>query len=138
MGTAGRKSNHDVADIAKIRSDLLGALSSAEVRDSLARLAKELAALRASGAAPRVITNPRQRRHRPGWVRDAVRRVLTDRGEPMRVTDIHAAVETLVGETVSLSSVNAVLSGNVSGVSPRFVRIARGRYVLRDDSPACS
>jgi hypothetical protein len=56
--------------------------------------------------------------------------VLTDRSEPMRATDIHAAVEALLGEPVPRSSVKGALASNVSGSSPRLVRIARGRYVL--------
>jgi hypothetical protein len=48
----------------------------------------------------------------------------------MRATDIHRAVEALVGESVSWSSVKNALASNVSGSSPRFVRIARGRYML--------
>lgn len=48
----------------------------------------------------------------------------------MRATDIHAAVEALVGEPVKWSSIRTALASNVSGSSRRFVRIARGRYTL--------
>jgi hypothetical protein len=60
----------------------------------------------------------------------AVVQVLSDQGEPMRAKDIHAAVEASQGESVAWSSVKAALAANVSGTPPRFVRIARGRYVL--------
>jgi hypothetical protein len=60
----------------------------------------------------------------------AVVQVLADRGEPMRVKDIHAAVEASVGEPVSWSSIKGALADHASGSSRRFVRIARGRYVL--------
>jgi hypothetical protein len=63
-------------------------------------------------------------------VLEAVVHVLADRDEPMRVKDIHAAVEASVGEPVPWSSVKTALASNVAGSSPRFVRIARGRYVL--------
>jgi len=48
----------------------------------------------------------------------------------MRAKDIHAAVEALIGEPVAWSSVKQALASHVSGPSPCFVRIARGRYVL--------
>jgi hypothetical protein len=61
----------------------------------------------------------------------AVVQVLTDRGEPMHVKDIHAAVEALVGEPVPSPSVRGALAEkNVAGSSRRFVRVGRGCYVL--------
>jgi hypothetical protein len=60
----------------------------------------------------------------------AVAQVLTDRSEPMRAKDIHAAVEALVGEPVPSSSVKGALATNVSGSSRRLIRVARGRYML--------
>jgi hypothetical protein len=50
----------------------------------------------------------------------------------MRATDIRAAVEALLGESVAWSSIKGALASNVSGSTPRLVRIARGRYVLAD------
>jgi hypothetical protein len=92
--------------------DLIGVLSNHDLQGSLGRLAEKLAAVR------------------PGWVLKAVVQVLGDRCEPMRAKDIHAAVETSLGAPVVWSSVKASLAANVSGTSPRFVRVARGRYVL--------
>jgi hypothetical protein len=48
----------------------------------------------------------------------------------MRFTQVHAAVEALLGEPVSSDSVGWVLSSDVGGPAPLFVRVARGRYVL--------
>jgi hypothetical protein len=107
-----------------------GVLSNHEIQGSLTRLVKKLAAVRASDEPRRPAVACRQRPHRPGWVLKAVVQVLADRDEPMRAKDIHAAVEASLGEPVRWSSVKAVLAANVSGPSPRFVRIARGRYVL--------
>jgi hypothetical protein len=63
-------------------------------------------------------------------VLEAVVRVLADRREPMRAKDIHAAVEVLIGERVPLPSVKGALAKPVAGSSARFVRVARGRYIL--------
>jgi len=106
-----------------------GVLSKHDLQGSLARLVKKLAALRASGEPRRQAVACRQRPRRPGWVLKAVVQVLADREEPMRAKDIHAAVEASLGAPVAWSSVKAALTANVSGASPRFVRVARGRYV---------
>jgi hypothetical protein len=110
--------------------DLIGVLSNHELQGSLRRAAKKLAAVRASGGPRRAVVACRQRPRRPGWVLKAVVQVLADRDEPMRAKDIHAAVEASLGEPVRWASVKAALAGNVSGASPRLVRVARGRYVL--------
>jgi hypothetical protein len=49
---------------------------------------------------------------------------------------IHAAVEELVGEPVSWSSVKNCLASDVGGKSARFERVGRGRYRLASDSDA--
>lgn len=61
---------------------------------------------------------------------DAVCAVMADEAAPMRVVDIHAAVEVSLNETVSASSVSWVLGSHSAGALPLFVRVARGRYVL--------
>ena len=104
--------------------------SNQELRGSLANLAEKLAAVRASGAPRRGPVSCRRRPRRPGWVLEAIIQVLADRGEPMHVQDIHSAVEALMGEPVSPSSVKGGLAKNVRGSSARFVRVARGRYIL--------
>jgi hypothetical protein len=130
MDATGSKSNHDFdGDVKKMAGQLVGALAAQDIGSGLARLARKLAELRANGGQPRATLSRRQRPHRPGWVVDAVVQVLADRAEPMRATDIHAAIEALLGETVCWGSVKNALVNNISGPSRRIVRIARGRYV---------
>ena len=50
----------------------------------------------------------------------------------MRATQVHAAIEVLLGEPVSADSVSWALAADVRGPAPSFVRVARGRYVLAD------
>jgi hypothetical protein len=73
---------------------------------------------RAIGAA-----HPRQ-----GRIIDAISQVLIADRAPMRARDVHARVETLLGEPVRWASVKATLAGNLTGPAPRFLRVARGRY----------
>ena len=65
---------------------------------------------------------------RQGRIIDAISRVLIDARGPLQARDVHARVENLLGESVRWSSVKATLAGNLQGPTPRFVRIARGRY----------
>ena len=74
-------------------------------RSRLSYVAKRLKRLRASDARPRAITSRRLRPRRPGWVPDAVREVLAGAG-PMRLKDIHAAMERQLGQPVSIESVS--------------------------------
>lgn len=48
----------------------------------------------------------------------------------MQAREVHAAVEALLGEPVRWGTVKNALAGNVAGASPRFARVARGRYRL--------
>jgi hypothetical protein len=131
MGATGSKSNHDFdADVKKVGERLVSVLAAEEVTSSLTSLTEKLAAVRTCNRSRRLPTSRRQRSRRPGWVLTAVMRVLADRGEPMRAKDVHVTVEALVGEPVAWSSVKGALASNALGASPRFVRIARGRYVL--------
>jgi HB1, ASXL, restriction endonuclease HTH domain len=68
---------------------------------------------------------------RAGWIVGMIEQVLADRREPMQARAIHAAVQTSLGRSVSWSSVKNALASNVGGTTPRFVRVARGRYRLR-------
>jgi hypothetical protein len=110
--------------------DLIGVLSNHDLQGSLGRVAEKLATVRAGGTPLRVVPGQRRRTRRPGWVIDALVQVLGGRGEPMRAREVHTAVEAMLGEAVAWSSVKGALASNVSGSSPRFVRVARGRYVL--------
>jgi hypothetical protein len=130
MRMSGGYWNQDSGAIDKVVSELLVALAAQEARSRLSRLAEKLAGLRTSDARPRAVTSRRLRARRPGWVLDAVRAVMADQARPMRITHVHAAVEALLGETVSANSVSWVLASHSAGPSPLFVRVARGRYVL--------
>jgi hypothetical protein len=77
---------------------------------------------------PESAIGKRHRRH--GWVQEAVITVLERRGEPMQARGVHAAAEALLGEPVRWGSVKACLAANVAGSSPRFVRVAPGRYAV--------
>lgn len=109
---------------------MLGAYSNQDFRGSLARLAKKLATVRASREPRREPTTCRQRPRRPGWVLDAIVNVLADRGEAMRVKDIHVAVEAMLGQPVSSSSIKTALIANATGSSSQLVRVAKGWYTL--------
>ena len=49
----------------------------------------------------------------------------------MRVQDIHAAVERLLGMRVSKDSVNSCLSTGSRGKDARFERVGRGCYLFK-------
>lgn len=70
------------------------------------------------------------RHRRVGWVVEAVVQVMTERQEPMQANEVHVAVEALLGKALSRSSIKSALATNVGGRSPRFVRVAKGRYTL--------
>jgi hypothetical protein len=59
---------------------------------------------------------------------DAVTTVLERAGRPLRVRDVHARVEELLGEPIPFSSVNEAMSTNVSGRDRRFRRLRYGVY----------
>jgi hypothetical protein len=109
--------------------DLIGVLSNQDLRGPLRRVLKRLAAVQTGGSA-RERRSCRQRPRRPGWVVRSIVEVLAQRQEPMRVKDIHAAVESIIGEPVGRSAVKNALASHARGPSARFVRVARGRYVL--------
>lgn len=97
-------------------------------RSRLSYVTKQLKRLRASDAQPRAIRSQRQRDRRPGWVTEVVVRVLIEGGKPMRATHVHAAVETLLGHSVSKDSVDSCLSKGARGKEPRFERVSYGYY----------
>jgi hypothetical protein len=67
-------------------------------------------------------------RRRQGALLDAVTTVLEFAGSPLRVREVHAAVEELYGERVPFSSVNEALSTHASGDGERFRRVRYGTY----------
>jgi hypothetical protein len=113
----------------KLVAEVTTVLASAD-RSRLSYVVKRLKGLRASDAPPRAIRSQRQRKRRPGWVTDVVVRVLIERDKPMRATHVHAAVETLLGHSVSKDSVDSCLSKGVRGKAPRFERVSSGYYRL--------
>jgi hypothetical protein len=56
--------------------------------------------------------------------------VLAASVEPMRVRDIHAEVEGIIGQPVSPSAVKNWLARKAQGEQPLSVRLGRGRYRL--------
>ena len=67
-------------------------------------------------------------RRRQGAILDAVIAVLERAGCPLRVREVHAAVEDLYGERVPFSSVNEALSSHAKGDGGRFRRVRYGTY----------
>jgi len=75
-----------------------------------------------------VVARPLRRRQ--GALLDAVTAVLERAGSPLRVREVHAAVEELHGERVPFSSVNEALSTHVRGDGARFRRVRYGTYEM--------
>ena len=67
-------------------------------------------------------------RRRQGALLDAVTTVIELARRPLRVREVHAAVEELYGERVPFSSVNEALSTHVNGDGGRFRRVGYGTY----------
>ena len=70
-------------------------------------------------------------RRRQGALLEAVTAVLEHAGRPMRVREVHAAVEELYGERVPFSSVNEALSTQANAHEGRFRRVRYGTYERR-------
>jgi hypothetical protein len=122
-------SNQDSGGSGNIVTEVTKVLASAD-RSRMSYVAKRLKRLRASDAQPRAIKRQRQRDRRPGWITEVVVRALIEGGKPMRATHVHAAVERLLGHSVSKDSVDSCLSKGASGKEPRFERVSLGCYRL--------
>jgi hypothetical protein len=110
---------------------LTGHGSNRRLKDHLDQLGERLDALRGARANR---TPPRREALQPSrrrWnsITEAVATVLGPAGE-LRARDVHAAVEALLGEPVSRSSVKNCLSRHSAGQDPRFERLAQGHYRL--------
>jgi len=68
-------------------------------------------------------------RRRQGAVLEAVTNALEDARQPLRVRDVHARVEELLGEPIPFSSVNEALSTH-AGHDQLFRRLRYGVYGL--------
>lgn len=69
-------------------------------------------------------------RRRQGVLLDAVTTVLELAGCPLRVREVHAAVEEFYGEKVPFSSVNEALSTEARRDGGRFRRVRCGIYEI--------
>ena len=78
------------------------------------------------------VRRPRRvdRRMRQGVVERLVLDVLRSAPEPMRVKDIHAMAEAVLGEPLAVSTVKNFVAGAVQGDRPLLVRASRGQYVV--------
>jgi hypothetical protein len=112
MGLVGQGSNQDPAR----RLDRL--------TDCISRLDQAFAK-----AEPLVASRPQRKRRQWGEVAGTIVAVLAS-GE-LRARDIHVAVEALLDESVSKSSVKNCRTERVVGDRPLLDRIGRGRYRLR-------
>ena len=109
---------------------LVGQGSNQELAVQLSRVADRILKIRDSRApAPPVVSSLEQRRRPLGSITEAVSMVLGSVGE-MRVRDIHAAIEAMLEEPVSRSSVENCLNRKSMGHGRRFDRVGRGRYRL--------
>jgi hypothetical protein len=80
-------------------------------------------------SAPKAIV-PGPKRLGNGVIQRAVLSALGEADGAMDVGEAHAAVEMLLGRTVSRDSVTSCLSTGARGARCRFERVARGRYQL--------
>lgn len=114
---------------------LVGTYSNPEVVDRLERLTKKLERLAASGAPVRSLRQPPKRRC--GDVSAMVAQVLMEAQAPMRVADIHEAVQGRLRSFVPRSTVKDCLAQHAHP-GGRFVRVARGRYCVHPRCQASS
>ena len=105
---------------------IVGALSNPQVQEQLGQLSKKLAEVAASGAPPR--PSGFELKRRGGILTEVIGKLLAGSAEPMRMCEIHAAIEVLLGEAVPRSTVKNCLASNCQGVEARFERVRRGRY----------
>lgn len=112
------------------KMELNGALSNPLESDkrSLVRVGEVARAIVQRG--PTKHPNRRDLPRGPGEIADAVRVVVSLANEPMRMVEIHAAAEVLLGRPISRSSVKQELSTGVG--RSRYARSGRGRYVFTD------
>src|SRR5438132_3732475 len=108
--------------------ELSGALLNPRLQVELRELAGLREQLSRREAAQRV--PGRVVRRRQGSVLAAVTSVIEQAERPLRVREVHAAVEELLGARVPFSSVNEALSTH-AGPEERFCRLGYGVYAQR-------
>jgi len=113
--------------------ELNGALSNPRALLELPRLNNLIADLRRRAlASPRA---PREASLGPPPVLATVTIVLELAGVPLRVGEIHARSEQLLGRPVHRSSVKATLAEHAARPDPRFTRVRRGCYSIATRTP---
>jgi hypothetical protein len=80
-----------------------------------------------------VVRQPVMRKLGNGVVQRAVVKALAAAERPMGLAEVQTAVESLLGQSVSLNSIKWCLSTGARGEKPCFERVARGCYQLRRD-----
>lgn len=113
--------------------ELSGALWNLYVQGRLPRLAALHQRLLARIPQTEAVGRPLRRRQ--GALLDAVTTVLEVASCPLRVREVHAAVEEFFGEKVPLSSVSEALSTHTIGTDRRFRRVRYGIYARRGWGP---
>jgi hypothetical protein len=108
---------------------LTGALSNRSSQEKLERL--DTLRGRLLRQAAQASRQAKRLRLRNGAVQQAVLHVLAASPEPMRVADLHAAVEHFLSMPVSRDTVNSCLSAGARGTEPPFERVALGCYQHR-------
>ena len=101
--------------------ELSGALLNPRLQVELAGLVRLCEQLAGRDTDPR--PSGRALRRRQGSVLTAATNVLERAGRPLRVRDVHARVEELLGAPIPFSSVNEALSTHASGRHQRFRRV---------------
>jgi len=110
--------------------ELSGALWNLYNQGRLPKLAALHWRLLAQTPVTEVVRRPLRRRQ--GVLLDAVTTVLALAGCPLRVREVHAAVEEFYGEKVPFSSVNEALSTHARSDGGRFRRVRYGTYAMAE------
>ena len=112
--------------------ELSGALWNLYNQGRLPRLTALHKRVLAQTGVTEVVRRPLRRRQ--GVPLDAVTTVLELAGCPLRVREVHAAIEEMYGEQVPFSSVNEALSTHSRSDGGRFRRVRYGTYDLAAQS----
>jgi hypothetical protein len=105
--------------------------SNRDLEARLDRATARIAALEPGGGRTSATSRPFRQRRRPGDLEAAILAVLGSATE-LRARDIHAGVETMLGQRVATSSVKNWLARAASRSPAAVVQTARGRYRLED------
>jgi hypothetical protein len=107
---------------------LLETLPNPKMQERLGRLTAELDRLAADDAPPRPTLATTKARRYPAA--QAIVEILSEGGIPLRMCEIHTAVEVRLGRAVPRATVKSFLLYSAKGDRPRLERLARGRYRL--------